>query len=950
MPPTSAFCAPLWCARYSAYLLLAAVLLTPHAFAQAAPAAGPAIPPAAAPKPPDVSREAMAWDKLVTRIRFEEDGTGTRETTAAIRVLADAGVKQLAVLAFTYTASNQKIDIDYVRVRKPDGTVVVTPDYNAQDMPADVSREAPMYSDIHQKHVAVKALGVGDTLEYHVFQRTLTPEIPGHFWTEYNFEKEVIILDEELDIDVPADKTVNVKSAELQPTEKSENGRKLYHWASSNNARPDPDAPPKSIKHWKPSVQLTTFSSWDQIGAWYASLQKSSLVITPAIQARADTLTKGLASDDDKIRAIFSDVALHIHYIGLEFGIGRYQPHPADDVLSNEYGDCKDKHTLLATLLKAAGIEAWPVLISSSHEIDEALPSPGQFDHVITVVPRQGKLLWMDSTAEIAPVGVLFGGLRDKQALAVPPDKPAHLEQTPAALPYTQQNVYKVDGKLSPEGEFTAHFDESYHGDAEMVMRAVLRTVSQSQYTEVLQTFARATGFAGEVKQPEISAIEQTTQPLHIAYDYTRDKFSDWDNRRLSPPLPPTGWESAPGVKEKKPADDVNLGSPGEDNYTASVQMPAGWSLYPPPATDLKEDWAEYHSTYSFKNGTFKAERRLLVKQSKVPLAQWDKYLEFRRAILVDESRVAPFFNGEGIEGGPGSLSVRGLPTDEVTKILEPLRDANTILSGEKPGADDLAKARDLARKAVDGVEEKTLQLKPDDFASLYWSQILSLAWETLGQASLASNDLPAAESYLRSAWHLDQERHTGYQLGRLLEAKGDKTAAAHQYFLCRSATVLNPLHIDSSAVDEQLGKDYRRLTGRDIEAPQLRLPGGRYEGSPRAELDKQTEFRQIVKTSKLTGAGLFALVFEAGKPTDVKFLGGDTTIRTFEPVLKTFAFHPEFPTGSKARILREMRLVCTPYAGCDGYMMLPSAVVYPEIHIKPGNVRSIPIQVAPPQ
>ena len=108
------------------------------------------------------------------------------------------------------------------------------------------------------------------------------------------------------------------------------------------------------------------------------------------------------------MHAIFNDVALHIHYVGLDFGIGRYQPHPADDVLSNEYGDCKDKHTLLAALLKAAGIEAWPVLISSSRELDPATPSPAQFDHVITLVPLDGKLLWMDSTEEIAPVGVLM--------------------------------------------------------------------------------------------------------------------------------------------------------------------------------------------------------------------------------------------------------------------------------------------------------------------------------------------------------------------------------------------------------------------------------------------------------------------------------------------------------------------------------------------------------------
>ena len=131
--------------------------------------------PTAAPKAPDVSKEALVFDQLQTRIRMEADGTGTRETIARIRILADAGVKAMAVLTFTYTAQNQQVDIGYVRVKKPDGSVVVTPDYNVQDMPADVTREAPMYSDIHQKHVAVKGLGVGDTLEYQMTLRTLKP-------------------------------------------------------------------------------------------------------------------------------------------------------------------------------------------------------------------------------------------------------------------------------------------------------------------------------------------------------------------------------------------------------------------------------------------------------------------------------------------------------------------------------------------------------------------------------------------------------------------------------------------------------------------------------------------------------------------------------------------------------------------------------------------------------
>ena len=94
-----------------------------------------------------------------------------------------------------------------------------------------------MYSDIHQKHIAVKGLGVGDILESDVTLRMVKPEIPGQFWMVYSFEKNLIVLDEQLDLDLPADKDFTVASAELQPTVTTAAGRKLYHWSSSNLTR-----------------------------------------------------------------------------------------------------------------------------------------------------------------------------------------------------------------------------------------------------------------------------------------------------------------------------------------------------------------------------------------------------------------------------------------------------------------------------------------------------------------------------------------------------------------------------------------------------------------------------------------------------------------------------------------------------------------------------------------
>jgi hypothetical protein len=944
---------------------------------QAKPVQSPPAAAAAAPKSPDIAKEGLVLEKVYTRVRMEADGTGTRESTTRVHVLADSGVKQMAVLTFTYTASNQQVEIGYVRVIKPDGSVVVTPDYNVQDMPADVTRQAPMYSDIHQKHVTVKGLGVGDILETQITYRTFKPEVPGQFWMEYSFEKNLIILDEQLDLDLPADKAVTVASADLQPTITTANGRKLYHWASSNLARPDPDAPPKSTKHWKPSVQVTTFASWEQVGEWYRSLLKEPLAVTPAIQAKATALTAGLTTDEDKLRAIFNDVALHIHYVGLDFGIGRYQPHPADDVLSNEYGDCKDKHTLLAAELKAAGIEAWPVLISSSRELDSAVPSPAQFDHVITLVPLGGKLLWMDSTEEVAPVGVLMSTLRDKQALAIPGDKPAYLERTAAELPFAQSTRFQSDGKLSDQGLFTGHIAQNYHGDAELLLRVLLRQVPQSQWKVAMQGYSNGLGFVGEVSNPQISEIEQTNKPLEFSYDYTREKYHQWSDHDTShwidPPLPGMGGELAPGVKEKKPADEPDLGARGETVYLSTMQLPADWSMTPPDKIDLKEDWLEYHAKYSFKNGNFTTERRLIVKKTKVPLDDWEKYLAFRRDMFEDWNHQVLIFppgtqnlqNGDIRFSAPQIIQSQytGVPTDEMKEQLlaaiQPMHEAEEILEADPSASpEDLAKAVALSRKAVDDIEATTLTLPEDDPHSLFWTQALSSAWCMLGWSSLEIKDLATAENYLRAAWRLSQDRTSGYQLGRLLEMKGDKSTAAHQYELAHVTNINNSFGgflYSNYNLEGRIADGYKRVTGMQLTS--VALNHGQYNGSLRAELDKQIEIRAFTRTSKITGEALFAVAYEAGKPVKVRFLDGDKKVESMASSLEKRPLGVLLPASSKARLLREVRLVCSQYGGgCDAYMLAPTEIKIPAgqstqnitLPIAPNGTKTVRVELHP--
>ena len=493
--------------------------------------------------PANYSQEAVVIEHFSTKLQFQNDGTAQKETTMRARVQSDAGVQQMGLLRYLYLEANETPEVVYVRLRKPDGTVVITPPESIQDQPSEVTRLAPFYSDLREKHIAVKGLSAGDVLEYQYRSHTHTPLIPGQFWLADDFIRDGIVLDQELEVSVPVDRMVKVKSTEIQPTVREEGNRRIYLWKSTNLKRKTEEekaADESQSESPPPAVQLSTFESWEEVGRWYDSLQRDRIEPTPEIQAKAAELTKGAASDEDKLRAIYSYVALKFRYIGISFGVGRYQPHPAADVLANQYGDCKDKHTLLAALLKAAGLMAYPALINSSRQIDPKVPSPAQFDHVISAIPQADGYLWLDTTPEVAPFALLLFTLRDKQALVISEGKPALLVKTPQDPPFPTTARFQVEGKLDESGTLTAKIERTFRGDMEVLLRAAFRGTPQAQWKDLIQNISYASGFAGTVSKIDVSAPEATDAPFRLSYDYNRKEYPDWANHRISMPARPT--------------------------------------------------------------------------------------------------------------------------------------------------------------------------------------------------------------------------------------------------------------------------------------------------------------------------------------------------------------------------------------------------------------------------
>ncbi len=432
---------------------------------------------------PDYSQEAVVIEHLSTAYRYERDGTGRRELSLRVKVQSDAGVERFGQLVFPYSSANEKLEMNYVRVRKADGSVVNATASDIQDLSAPVAREAPVYTDLRQKHITVPGLRPGDQLEYHLVLNMHTAMAPNHFWVEHDFiTKGAVVLSDELTVDIPTASKVKLKTEPgFAPTIKEENDRRVYVWKHAN-LKTDSEAEeekkkknekekdaeeeePKDPDEVRPHVQLTTFQSWDEVGQWYADLQRERVVPDEKIKIKAEEVIKGRATEKDRVTALYEYVAKNFRYVSLSLGQGRYQPHAATAVMANQYGDCKDKHTLLASMLAATGLRAYPVLINSARKLDVDIPSPGQFDHVISAIPVGQETLWADTTAEVAPMGLLNPRLRNKQALMIPIAGAARLETTPAEPPFLSSESVTVDGTVNELGKLSAHTRLVLHGN-----------------------------------------------------------------------------------------------------------------------------------------------------------------------------------------------------------------------------------------------------------------------------------------------------------------------------------------------------------------------------------------------------------------------------------------------------------------------------------------------------
>jgi transglutaminase-like putative cysteine protease/tetratricopeptide (TPR) repeat protein len=710
------------------------LLASPFAGAQT-PSASPAITSTPASHSIDdfYAKEPYVYELVQTAVRFERDGKGHRDLTLRVRIQSESAVHEFGLLVYSFSSKFESLEVVYARVRKPDGTVIETPASDVQELDSAVSREAPMYTDEREKHIAIKALGVGDILEARLHWTIREPMAPDHFWFDYSYFRAGICLKETLEIDVPRGLAVKLRNSDPQPTIREEGDRLVYSFQSSNLKKFEASKIPEWEKNYHgiapPDVQLSSFSSWDEVGRWFGALVQPKTAVTAEIRAKSDELTKGRTTDDEKIHALYDFVSARYRYIGVDLGFSRYTPHSAVDVLANRYGDCKDKHTLFAALLQAEGIPAYPVLISSKFRLDASFPSPSLFDHVITAVPRGDSFLILDTTPEVAPFGLLVASLRDRQALVVANPGMARLVTTPADPPFPNFEHFNMDSSLDAKGTLDGKMRLELRGDTELIFRLTYRSTPQNRWQELTQNIVGRMGFGGTVSDVSISQPEDTSQPFSVSCSYHRTDFSDWKNHRITLPFPPVLIASLT-EEQKVSKETLPIGELSEVIHEATIKLPPDFSAVIAPNVSRKTEFAEFSTNYIFKDSVLHGTVRLKTLLREIPGDKRHDFSNLTTTINDAENRYI-LITGKFPDGDTFPANLMGLDFSKPEAMIPPLEKAFAANPDNRMVLFPLSQAYTRTGRAKDAVAilEKSLAETPDDSGSLYFA---------LGQAYLA--------------------------------------------------------------------------------------------------------------------------------------------------------------------------------------------------------------------
>jgi hypothetical protein len=410
-----------------------------------------------------------------------------------------------------------------------------------------------------------------------------------------------------------------------------------------------------------PSGHGQGFQSWSDIGAWYLNLAQAKRASSAEIKQQVAALTAAQPTLLGKIQVLANFVQTDVRYVAIELGIGGWQPHAAADVFAHRYGDCKDKATLLATMLKEIGVDASYVIVNSRRgAITDSTPPNLGFDHVILAIqlpagvdgpgllalsthPKLGRILFFDPTDTYTPLGGLTGPLQAGFGLLISADgsEIVHLPTLPVVASSQQRTAHLT---LDESGTLHGEVNEVSTGDMAAFARSeVDNTTQDSNHIRPLETVMSQSFATFTVTNAVIRNQHEHELPLEWNYHIEVPRFAEASGDILTL-RPRVLGSKTMGFLETKEAreNDIEFEGPRKDTETFEIALPPGFVVDDmPQPIDVDYPYAAYHSKTEISGRTLKYTRSLEIKQVTVPVAKAEELKLFFRTIFNDEGAVA---------------------------------------------------------------------------------------------------------------------------------------------------------------------------------------------------------------------------------------------------------------------------------------------------------------------
>lgn len=414
-------------------------------------------------------KSLYAIERQVITIHVRADGTFHEKIESVTRVKSPAAIELVSQDDVDFYSDRQTVEVLEAFTELPSGERIPVAADAIRVVDEERSEGAAMFTSRKTQVVIFPKINVGARAHSTVLRKTHTPLFPRQFMFRRSLGTSVEYG--QLEFNISHDPAIHIladsRGFEGGRLSDSPNGEVRYRYTYSQAAIQHAESGQVSASDFGPYLHLSTFVSPLAVGQVYEQSAAPKTAVTMQVQKLADEITFGIHDPKAQAAALYHWVSKEIRYVAIFLGSGGVVPNPADQVIRNRYGDCKDKTTLLIALLAAKGIEASTAMINSgsAYEIPR-LGSISPFNHVITYIPQWD--LYLDPTAELAPFGILPISVMDKPTVLTALNR---LGRTPKLDALTNWIKSLTHIQIQADGQMTGTVYSEYAGYADYSAR-----------------------------------------------------------------------------------------------------------------------------------------------------------------------------------------------------------------------------------------------------------------------------------------------------------------------------------------------------------------------------------------------------------------------------------------------------------------------------------------------